>query len=224
MKLKKTEIKELITLLGFKQQDGEKDIYYKTYKKHKDYILKVNFEKENIEYGTKIKLGDLTTSNFENSENFVVLECVDRVLEKGYSPDRISLEHKWPMGRKEKGKLDILITDKDDKAYLMIECKTWGGEYENEKKKMQRDGGQLFSYFQQDKAAQYLCLYASRLNKKQIEYVNDIVQVDEQWATLSNQKEIFDHWNKNYKLPCFNKYSRSCFWWCFTFSGRNLFY
>jgi type I restriction enzyme M protein len=199
MKLKKTEIKELITLLGFKQQDGEKDIYYKTYKKHKDYILKVNFEKENIEYGTKIKLGDLTTSNFENSENFVVLECVDRVLEKGYPPDKLSLEHKWPMGRKEKGKLDILITDKDDKAYLMIECKTWGGEYENEKKKMQRDGGQLFSYFQQDKAAQYLCLYASRLHKGQIEYVNDIVQVDEQWAALSNQKEIFDHWNKNYK-------------------------
>jgi type I restriction enzyme M protein len=199
MKLKKTEIKELITLLGFKQQDGEKDIYYKTYKKHKDYILKVNFEKENIEYGTKIKLGDLTTSNFENSENFVVLECVDRVLDKGYPPDKLSLEHKWPMGRKEKGKLDILITDKDDKAYLMIECKTWGGEYENEKKKMQRDGGQLFSYFQQDKAAQYLCLYASRLHKGQIEYVNDIVQVDEQWAALSNQKEIFDHWNKNYK-------------------------
>jgi len=199
MKLKKTEIKELITLLGFKQQDGEKDIYYKTYKKHKDYILKVNFEKENIEYGTKIKLGDLTTSNFENSENFVVLECVDRVLDKGYPPDKLSLEHKWPMGRKEKGKLDILITDKDEKAYLMIECKTWGGEYENEKKKMQRDGGQLFSYFQQDKAAQYLCLYASRLHKGQIEYVNDIVQVDEQWAALSNQKEIFDHWNKNYK-------------------------
>jgi type I restriction enzyme M protein len=199
MKLKKTEIKELINLLGFKLQDGEKDIYYKTYKKHKDYILKVNFEKENIEYGTKIKLGDLTTSNFENSENFVVLECVDRVLEKGYPPDRLSLEHKWPMGRKEKGKLDILITDKDEKAYLMIECKTWGGEYENEKKKMQRDGGQLFSYFQQDKAAQYLCLYASRLNKGVIEFVNDIVQVDEQWKELSNQKEIFDHWNKNFK-------------------------
>lgn len=199
MKLKESDIKELITLIGFKLQDGEKDIYYKTYKKHKDYILKVNFEKENIEYGTKIKLGDLTTSNFENSENFVVLECVDRVLEKGYPPDRLSLEQKWPMGRKEKGKLDILITNKDDKAYLMIECKTWGVEYENEKKKMQRDGGQLFSYFQQDKAAQYLCLYASRLNKGVIEFVNDIVQVDEQWKELSNQKEIFDHWNKNFK-------------------------
>ena len=199
MKFKKQDIEELIALLGFKPQKGKKDIYYKNYPKHNDYVLKVNFGQEKIEYGTKIKLGDQTTSNFENGENFVVLECVDRVLEKGYSPEKLSLEHKWQMGRKEKGKLDILIMDKDDKAYLMIECKTWGEEYEKEKKKMQRDGGQLFSYFQQDKAAQYLCLYASRLYQGKIEFINDIVEVDEQWATLSNQKEIFDHWNKNFK-------------------------
>ncbi len=199
MKIKKSDIKELIGLLGFKPQEGDKDIYYKNYPSHKNYVLKVDFEKEKIDYGTKIKLGDLTTSNFENSENFVVLEGVDRVLEKGYAPDKLSLEHKWPMGRKEKGKLDILVMDKDDKAYLMIECKTWGYEYEKEKKKMQRDGGQLFSYFQQDKAAQYLCLYASRVKDAKIEFVNDIVKVDEAWKELDNQKEIFDHWNKNFK-------------------------
>lgn len=62
-----------------------------------------------------IKIGDLTTSNFENSENFVVLECIDRILEKGYNPEDLSLEHKFPLGRKEKGKLDILIF-KDNKA------------------------------------------------------------------------------------------------------------
>ena len=199
MKIKKSDIKELIGLLGFKPQEGDKDIHYKNYPSHKNYVLKVDFEQEKIDYGTKIKLGDLTTSNFENSENFVVLEGVDRVLEKGYAPDKLSLEHKWPMGRKEKGKLDILVMDKDDKAYLMIECKTWGDEYEKEKKKMQRDGGQLFSYFQQDKAAQYLCLYASRVIDGKIEFVNDIVKVDEAWKELDNQKEIFDHWNKNFK-------------------------
>ena len=199
MKLGKKEIKELIAAIGFKMQSGAKDVFYKNYPKNNNYVLKVDFEHEKIEYGLSINLGDLTTSHFENSENFVVLECVDRVLEKGYAPDNISLEHKWLMGRKEKGKLDVLITDKNDKAYLMIECKTWGEEYEKEKKKMQRDGGQLFSYFQQDKSAQYLCLYASRFNKGVIEYVNDIVKVDEQWKGLSNQKEIFDHWSKNFK-------------------------
>ena len=199
MKLKKSEIKDLIGLLGFKPQEGDKDIHYKNYPQHSDYVLKINFEQEKIEYGSEIRLGDSTTSNFENSENFVVLECVNRVLEKGYAPDRLSLEHKWLMGRKEKGKLDILVSDKDDKTYLMIECKTWGKEYEKEKKKMQRDGGQLFSYYTQDKAAQYLCLYASRLQKGKIEFTNGIIKVDERWKELDNQKEIFDHWNKNFK-------------------------
>ena len=31
MKIKKSDIKELIELLGFKPQEGEKDIYYKNY-------------------------------------------------------------------------------------------------------------------------------------------------------------------------------------------------
>lgn len=199
MKITKKDIKELINLLGFKPQEGDKEIYYKNYPQHKDYVLKVNFETEKIEYGTKIKVGDLTTSNFENSENFVVLECVDRVLEKGYAPDKLSLEQKWLMGRKEKGKLDILVLDKEGKAYLMIECKTWGDEYEKEKKKMLRDGGQLFSYFQQDTAAKYLCLYASRILKGEIIYSNEIIKVDDEWSSLNNQKAVFDHWNKNFR-------------------------
>ena len=199
MKLKATDIKALIMQLGFNLQDGEKDIYYKSYSTQHNYIIKVNFETEKIEYGIDIKLGDLTTSNFENSENFVVLECVDRLLEKGYPPKYLSLEHKWPMGRKEKGKLDILVLDSEEKAYLMIECKTWGAEYEKEKKKMLRYGGQLFSYYVQNKAAQYLCLYTSCYNGTQIEYANEIVKVDELWHELNDYKEIFAHWNKNFK-------------------------
>ena len=199
MKLKNADIKKLIEIIGFKAQENNNKIYYKNYPKHNDYVLKIDFSNEKIDYGTKIRLGDLTTSNFENSENFVVLECVDRVLEKGYAPDKLSLEHKWLMGKREKGKLDILVMDKEDKAYLMIECKTWGDEYEKEKKKMLRDGGQLFSYFQQDKAAQYLCLYTSKTLDEVIEYSNEIIKVDEQWKELHNQKEVFGHWSKNFK-------------------------
>ncbi|THK41101.1 restriction endonuclease subunit S [Methylophaga sp. SB9B] len=199
MKIKTSEIKTLLNALGFTRFDGDKDIYYKNYPSNDNYVLKVDFDEEKIDYGNKIKLGDLTTSNFESTENFVVLDCVDKLLVKGYPTQNLSLEHKWPMGRKEKGKLDVLVFDNDGKAYLMIECKTWGEEYDKEKKKMQRDGGQLFSYFQQDKAAQYLCLYASRIIENEVEFTNDIVKVDEAWKELDNQKEIFDHWNKNFK-------------------------
>ena len=185
--------------MNFKPQDNEGKIYYKKFNKNNNYILKVNFEKEKIDYGSKIQLGDLTTSNFENSENFVVLECVNRLLEKGYRPENILLEYKWPMGRKEKGKLDILIqTEKSKKTFLMIECKTWGEEYKKEKTRMLKDGGQLLSYYQQDKNSKYLCLYTSRVQDSDIEYLNDIIKIEESWKALNNQKENFDHWNKNF--------------------------
>ncbi len=198
MAISKSEIKELIKVLGFKPVEGSHEEYIKVYQNHSNYAIKVIFETERIDYGNLIQKGDETTCNFENSENFVVLECVNRLIEKGYKPENLSLEHKWPMGRKEKGKLDILVSDNEKKTFLMIECKTWGDEYEKEKKKMLRDGGQLFSYFQQDKAAQYLCLYASKLNTE-IEFKNDIIKVDPQWKELNNQKEIYEHWNKNFK-------------------------
>ena len=81
----------------------------------------------------------------------------------------------------------------------MIECKTWGTEFSKETKKMIKNGGQLFSYYVQDKATKYLCLYTSRYNQNEIEYKNNIIKVDEEWAELTNQKEIHDHWNKNTK-------------------------
>ena len=167
MKVSSEYIKKLLLVLGYKETNF--GIYSKKYRNN--YTISINFEKEKIFYidnnfDKNIKLGDGTTSNFENSENFVVLECVDRLLEKGYSPDSITLEKKWEMGRKEKGKLDILVS-KDNVSYLMIECKTWGSEFNKEYKNMldkDKKGGQLFSYYNQDRNAEYLCLYTSRLN------------------------------------------------------------
>ncbi|MBA2840885.1 type I restriction enzyme M protein [Methanococcus maripaludis] len=198
MKIKKQEIKELISNLGFLPEDGLDECYYKNYQNNENYVIKIDFKNKKIKYGEKITCGDLTTSNFENSENFVVLECVNRLLKKGYPPERIHLEYKWPMGRNEKGKLDILVSDDFGKSFLMIECKTWGEEYEKEKKKMLKDGGQLFSYFQQDKSAKYLCLYTSRNNQK-LEYKNEVIKVEEQWRELDTAKEVVGHWNKNFK-------------------------
>ena len=199
-------IKSLINRMGFLPEDGVSNIYYKKYVMHSNYIIRVNFNTSKIEYRENdvseedgIKCGDLTTSNFENSENFVVLECINRLLEKGYAPKNLYLEYKFPLGRNEKGKLDILVFDNDGKAYLMIECKTWGTEFSKETKKMLKNGGQLFSYYVQDKATKYLCLYTSRYNQNEIEYKNNIIKVDEEWAELTNQKEIHDHWNKNTK-------------------------
>lgn len=206
MKLSNDKIKKIIRKLGYIPEDGVSDIYFKQYTNHENYIIRINFNNEKIEYRNVdvdeddgIKLGDNSTSNFENSENFVVLECINRLLEKGYKPKHLTLEKKYPLGHNLKGKLDIIVHDYEEKAFLMIECKTWGAEFQKECKKMLRDGGQLFSYYVKDKAVKYMCLYTSRLENNNIEYKNNIVPVDEAWLELTNDKEIHDHWNKNFK-------------------------
>ncbi len=200
-------VKKLILELGFAPQDGTSGVFVKYYASNDNYPIFVDFDKQKIEYAhqsvqtdKRIRLGDLTTSNLEKPENFVVLECVDRLLSKGYRTERIELEKKYPLGRNLKGKLDILVySEHDDAPFLMIECKTWGHEYEKESAKTLKDGGQIFSYYQQDRSAKFLCLYASRLDRKKIEYCNNVVLVEESWRDLSSAKDIHDYWNKNFK-------------------------
>ncbi len=143
-------------------------------------------------------MGDETTSNFSSSENFVVLECVDRLLSKGYPAASLTLEKKWSLGRDHKGKLDILVSEPSGQSYLMIECKTWGNEFTKEKKKMFKDGGQLFSYFKQDTHAQYLCLYTSCLSSSKIDYQSDIIKIEEEFRQLGTVEEMVDRWNKEF--------------------------
>ena len=193
--MKNNEIKQLLKLMSYKSTNSS--LWEKHYEQH-DCKIKVAFSKKKILYPSSIELGDKTTSNFANSENFVVLECVNRLLEKGYSPDRIVLENKWALGRRNKGKLDILVKDSQSQSYLMIECKTYGDEYQNECKKMLEKGGQLFSYWQQDRNAKYLCLYTSELDDSQIQFENSIVKIEDEFRMLGDAKEVYDRWNKQF--------------------------
>jgi type I restriction enzyme M protein len=183
--------------MGFKPEENEKDVWVKIY--NDDCLIKVNFNKEHIDYGNVITLGDRTTSNFRAIENLVVLECVNRLLEKGYKPKNIILEKAYPLGHITKGKLDILILN-EGKAYLMIECKTYGDEFEQAlKKTLNSNKSQLLSYYQQDKSAKYLCLYTSRAINNSIEYKNNIIEITDLILKASNVKEVYERWNKNFK-------------------------
>src|SRR5690606_6694322 len=127
---------------------------------------------------------------------WVVLECVDRLLEKGYPPQNIVLEKTWRTGHGTSGRLDILVTLDNGSAYLMIECKTWGAEFDKEFKNLERNGGQLFTYFQQDKDADILMLYASQLQGNNIEFKNIIVKIEDDYRQAGNVKDFFERWNK----------------------------
>lgn len=188
--------KTFLQKLGFVPKENTSGIFYKNYKTAGNYYIEVDTKKERFNFGTKIKSESGTTQNFSQKENWVVLECVNRLLEKGYKPGDIILEKTWKVGHGASGgRLDILVL-KNKKAYLMIECKTWGLEFEKEFKKIQKDGGQLFTYFQQDNKAEYLMLYASEFDGKNINYKNEIVKIEEHYKEAGNVKDFYDRWNK----------------------------
>ena len=171
MQFSEDAIKRLITAIGYAPQDGKSGIYLKSYQNHDGYCIFVDFNNQQIIYdsdenpsGVAIKVWERTTSNFSQSENFVVLECVDSLLEKGYAPSCIELEKTYPSGHGRSGRLDILVKSVDDVPFLMIECKTWGAEFDKEQSKMLKNGGQLFTYYANDRATEFLCLYASQIN------------------------------------------------------------
>ncbi len=188
----KLYMKELLKKIGFLPKDNTDWIFSKSYSIADNYIIEVDFKKEKINYWDKIKSDSKTTQNFSQEENRVVLECVNRLLEKWYNPADIILEKIFPTWHWTSWRLDILVK-KDWKSFLMIECKTRWWEFEKEYKKMQKDWWQLFTYFQQDRDTQYLMLYASN---KDLEYRNEIIKIEESYKETSNVSDLYTRWNK----------------------------
>lgn len=197
--MQENSIKEILQVLNYEPKNGVNNVYIKKYPLHSNYSIEVDFNTQKINYGNKISIGNSTTSNFSKAENFVVFECVNRLLEKGYEPQNIELEKVYPSGHKHSGNLDILVYDKKHKAYLMIECKTSGVEHTKEHNNMLKNGGQLFTYYALDRNARYLCLYSSTVKNKKIEYKTDIIPIVDDWKTLATSQEIYIHWNKSFK-------------------------
>ena len=209
-------LKQLLFILGYKE------VFPQRYKREFaafDCCLEVDFEAEKIIYPQNkgLKVNDDTTSNFEHPENFVVFECVNRLLEKGYRPEHIELEKKWLLGHEAKsGKADVCVYDSDgDSMLLIIECKTYGKEYKNALKILRSDGGQLFSYWQQEKSTKWISLYSSDIVDYKLVYENDIISCcddanlrllsknDDKIKLYSNAHtvgDLLDAWKETYTM------------------------
>ncbi|EJB6334737.1 N-6 DNA methylase, partial [Campylobacter coli] len=99
------------------------------------------------------------------------------------------------------------------------ECKTTdskNSEFIKEWNRMQEDGGQLFSYFQQEKGVKHLCLYTSDFSDK-LEYKNYIIQaydneeylkekeLQNSYKKSNNNIELFKTWKESYELQYFKQ-------------------
>lgn len=199
----------LLTKLGFTKRGT---LYSKTFGTA---TLEIDTTKETIAYpeAQGLVVNERQTCNLKVNENFVVFECVHRLLEKGYKPEHIELEPKWKLGHGASGgRADILIKDNDGKSLLIVECKTAGNEFTKSWNKTRQDGDQLFSYAQQIVETQFLCLYTSDFDGGTLTYTSHIVAhrdndkyLDDNpqfksFRAVSNVKERFAVWRDTYKL------------------------
>jgi type I restriction enzyme M protein len=206
--------KDLITVLGFKPKENSAGIFEKGYPLAGGYAITADAGGQRVDYGDKIRIGRDTCLILDehHRENGVTLECVDRLLEKGYRPENIVLEKTYPSGHGTSGRLDICVTRDDGSEYMLIECKTLGGEFKKALTRMRKDGGQLFTYFKFSNKPDIIMLYASKISGRDIVYRNEIVKIEddyrtgdaldfyEKWNKLNKDSGVFDPWVKPYSF------------------------
>ncbi len=71
-------MKNLLQVIGFQPKENAKDIFIK--KQPDGYIIEIDFDKKTFYFGGKIKIGKNDSQNITKPEDWVVLECVNRLL------------------------------------------------------------------------------------------------------------------------------------------------
>ena len=179
----KDNIRQLLPELGFKNSPNS---MYEVLERHYNEAgatVSVDFANERFIYTPEIQADRKTSQNFSKPEFFVVFECVCRLLQIGYKPSQIVLEPMTPGGRQDSNfYCDILVRNNDNVPYMLIECKNAGDDYEDEWKRVKRDGGQLFRYYNSYRQAQYLCLYCS-------DFVDGKLKRDYQLIKMTDNEE-----------------------------------
>lgn len=201
--------KQVLEFLGF---ESNGDIYFKKFEEF-DCELKVDFKNEKLIYpeNKNLKINERQTCNFKQAENFVVFECVFKLLSQGYNPKHIELEPKWKLGHGASGgRADILIKDNNEKPLLIIECKTAGSEFKKSWDNTLSKPTQLFTYYVQVRSTKFLSLYTSDfIDEKVIRnyYLINIEDIPEilnkntkllSYANSTSVDEIYKVWRDTY--------------------------
>lgn len=215
----KNNFKDLLVHLGYEEDSGK--YFYKFL--DTDCDITVDFNNEKIIYPTDkgLIVNERQTTNFSDNENFVVFECIHRLLEKGYKPSHIEIEKRWTLGHLQKsGRADICVMNATGNDMLfIIECKTYGEEFDKELKNLKNDGGQLFSYYQQEKSTKWLMLYASDYINGAVEHQIKTISVFDSeeniekaekdksldlYINSGSKEETFDTWVETYNQKMFD--------------------
>lgn len=200
-------VKSLLSAMGFEPIVGKLEVLSKTYTfGNKSYIIEVDLPQKAINYPQEIRRGRNTTVNFSDAENFVVLECVNRLLDIGYTPEHLYLEAPAAHGGKF---LDILIFDESSSnqstsgQYAIVECKTYGTKFKAALKELtnpNKPDPQLMEYGHQFRSVKILCLYSSQYNSSSnnIDKEVSIISFTDEMRSATNVVEVKEAWSGIY--------------------------
>ncbi|MBZ1393772.1 restriction endonuclease subunit S [Psychrobacter pacificensis] len=186
----KSNFKDVLRYLDFEESG---DIFIHRYANSA--YLKVDFNKKELIYPEDegLTVNERQTCNFSQNENFVVFECVHRLLAQGYKAEHIELEPKWQLGHGASGgRADVLIKDNQGDTLLIIECKTAGNEFSKAWNRTLQDGGQLFSYVKQTSTTQFICLYASNWVDEQVKSDYYLISLNDNESLIHELSELSD--------------------------------
>lgn len=189
----KANFKKALIFLGFEE---ENEVYIKKFDAF-DCELKADFKNGILAYPENkgLTVNERQTCNFKAHENFVVFECVCKLLGQGYRPEHIELKPKWKLGHGASGgRADILVRDNDNRPLLIMECKTAGNEFNKAWDATQTKPTQLFSYYVQERSTQFIALYTS-------DFIDDKVTRSYYLINMQDQEEILE---KDEKLKAYN--------------------
>ncbi|GAH55228.1 unnamed protein product, partial [marine sediment metagenome] len=192
----------LFCRLGFTEESM--DLYVKLYSDN--YRIVINAEKQEINYGTNSKSIFATPNYLIEHKDFVVLECVNNLLEKGYL--RTNLEIIKNADRQFQP--DISVSDKMGNPFLIFECKRWGDEYKSELVQLNNGKGITYNYDKERKNIQYRCLYSSRLDGGLLEWKFVIIDTTDNLDSMNlYYKGIFEKRIEPYHVnPFFSETER----------------
>jgi len=143
--------------LGFNEEVPDK--FVKEYSN--DQSITLDLSSKSIDYGRLIQVSRKEIENF-SQKNFIILEAVDRFLEKKYQPSDIHIG-RGPM-------YDFAIEKGSMKVFIAVKCLEYEVDYDEEIARIKKDPSIICSFFQENRDTDYLCIYTSRLKAGSIEF------------------------------------------------------
>ena len=147
-------------------------IIQKYLEEQKTFVVETfDFDNNKVKYSSEIRQHrkiEKITGNEEIVRAYILAKLVN---ELGYKPEKIEIEKEYDIGRPKvnKPRIDIIVRDDKDNAFLYIELKS-PQDYEKDKDKVIEK--QLFNLASQEKGqgknVEYLVLYTFELNENEI--------------------------------------------------------